>query len=126
MLTYIYTARDSASNKQVKSTVQADSERSAAKLLIAQGMIPLKISEQSQGTNIFAKLNNRISAKDRVIFTRQLATLINAGLPLAQSLHTVAEQTNNKRLKVVAQDIITSVEGGRSLADIVCQASKCF
>ncbi|HEX4662005.1 MAG TPA: type II secretion system F family protein [Candidatus Saccharimonadales bacterium] len=117
MLTFLYTARDAASNKQIKSTVQAESERAAAKLLIAQGMTPLSITEQTQRANIFAKLAGRVTTKDRVIFTRQLATLINAGLPLAQSLHTVADQTENKRLRAVVQDIITSIEGGSSLGD---------
>jgi len=126
MLTFTYTARDTASNKQVKSTVQADSERAAAKLLIAQGLVPLTVVEQSQGGNIFDRLTNRITSKDRVIFTRQLATLINAGLPLAQSLHTVVDQTQNKRLKSVIQDIITSVEGGKSLADSFAKHPEVF
>jgi type IV pilus assembly protein PilC len=126
MLTYAYTARDSASNKQVKSTVQAESERAAAKLLIAQGMVPLDITEQSEKQSFFSRLANRITTKDRVIFTRQLATLINAGLPLAQSLHTVTEQTDNKRLKAIAQDIITNIEGGNSLADSFARHPKVF
>lgn len=126
MLTYIYTARDQASNKQVNSTVQADSEKAAAKLLIAQGLIPLNITEQSEKQGFIAKYLNRITTKDRVIFTRQLSTLISAGLPLAQSLHTVLEQTENKRLKAVAQDIITSVEGGKTLADSFAKHPKVF
>lgn len=126
MLTYLYTARDTASNKQVKSTVQAESERSAAKLLIAQGLIPLEITEQSERQNIFAAFTGRITTKDRVIFTRQLATLINAGLPLSQSLHTVSEQTDNKRLMAISQEVIASVEGGKSLADSFAKHPKVF
>jgi len=52
--------------------------------------------------------------------------LINAGLPLAQSLHTVVDQTQNKRLKSVIQDIITSVEGGKSLADSFAKHPEVF
>src|SRR6266496_5761510 len=126
MLTFSYTARDTASNKQVKSTVQAESERSAAKLLIAQGLVPLHITEQSKKRGFLSSLTNRITTKDRVIFTRQLATLINAGLPLAQSLHTVLDQTDNKRLKAITQDIITNVEGGRSLSESFGQFPKVF
>lgn len=117
MLTFNYTARDLASNKIVKSTVQAESERAAAKLLIAKNMTPLEITPESAKGGLLDGFKNRVSTKDRIVFIRQLATLINAGLPLAQSLHTVQEQTNNKRLKVVAQDIISSVEGGSTLAD---------
>lgn len=117
MLTFQYTARDTASNKVVKSTVQAESERAAAKLLMGRNMMPLEIVAEGEKKSILSVLTNRVGTKDRVIFTRQLSTLINAGLPLAQSLHTVQEQTTNKKLKNVAQDIITSVEGGSSLAD---------
>lgn len=117
MLTFDYTARDTSTNKILKSTVQAESERAAAKLLMAQGIVPLEIVEQSKHGGLFAKFSNRVRTKDRIIFTRQLSTLINAGLPLAQSLRTLTDQTNSKRLVAVINDIITSVEGGSSLAD---------
>lgn len=117
MLTFRYVAKDSASNKQVSSTVKAESEKAAARLLMSQGMIPLHITEQSEAGGIIQRLMNRVTTKDKVVFTRQLATLINAGLPLAQSLHTVQEQTENKKLKAVAQDIIMNVEGGKSLSE---------
>jgi type IV pilus assembly protein PilC len=116
MLEFDYVAKDRASNKQVHSTVKAESEKSAAKVLMEQGYTPLKITEKTESKGLLAALRNRVSAKDRVVFTRQLATLINAGLPLAQSLHTVRDQTANKKLQSVAQDIITSIEGGSSLS----------
>ena len=89
MLTFVYTARDTSSNKLMKSTVQAESERAAAKLLMAQGIVPLEIIEQSKSENVLSRFTNRVGSKDRIIFTRQLSTLINAGLPLAQSLRTL-------------------------------------
>lgn len=116
MLSFAYTARDMTTNKIVHSTVQAESERAAGKLLMSRNLTPLEIRPEADKKGFLSGLSNRISTKDRVVFTRQLATLINAGLPLAQSLHTVQSQTNNKRLKVVAQDIITEVEGGSTLA----------
>lgn len=116
MLTFVYTARDTTTNKVVHSTVQAESERAAAKLLMGQGIIPLEIVEQGKRGNLLAKFTNRIRAKDRIIFTRQLATLINAGLPLAQSLRTLSTQTENKAMVSVINDIITSIEGGSSLS----------
>lgn len=126
MLTYQYTARDNSTNKVVKSTVKAESEKAAAKLLMAQGMIPLKITEQGEAKGPIEKLLNRITTRDKVVFTRQLSTLINAGLPLAQSLRTVQEQTENKRLKQIVQDIITSVEGGKSLSESFGKHPKVF
>ncbi len=115
MKKFNYQARDSATNKIVKAVVQADSESAAAKVLIAQGFTPLSITEIDENGGSFGFLKNRISTKDRIVFTRQLATLIGAGLPLSQSLHTALEQTENKRLRGVIEDIVASVEGGKTL-----------
>ena len=126
MKKYNYEARDSASNKIVKSVVQADSENAAAKLLTAQGFVPLKIELQDDKTNFFARFSGRTTTKDKVVFTRQLATLIGAGLPLAQSLRTVQEQTTNKRMQEIVQEIISDVEGGKSLSDSFAKHPEAF
>jgi type IV pilus assembly protein PilC len=126
MLTFVYTARDMSTNKIIKSTVQAENVAAAGKLLMSRELIPLNIHPESEDSGPLAFFANRVPTKDRIIFTRQLATLINAGLPLAQSLHTVQEQTNNKKLKAVAQDIIASVEGGSTLADAFGKHDKIF
>jgi type IV pilus assembly protein PilC len=116
MKKFTYEARDRASNKLVKASLQAESESSAAQLLVKQGFIPLTIKEQLGDGSMFSRFTGRITVKDRVVFTRQLATLISAGLPLSQSLHTVMEQTANKQLQSVVQDIVADVEGGKSLS----------
>lgn len=126
MKKFSYEARDQATNKIVKSTIQADSETAAARLLIKQGFAPLNVKEQIGDGGIFDKITGRITTKDRVVFTRQLATLIGAGLPLSQSLSTVMEQTQNKQLQSVIQDISASVEGGRSLSDSFSKHPKVF
>lgn len=116
MKKFTYEARDRATNKLVKATLQAESENSAAQLLVKQGFVPLSIKEQIGDGSFLARLTGRITTKDKVVFTRQLATLIGAGLPLSQSLHTAMEQTNNKQLQAVVQEIVTDVEGGRALS----------
>jgi len=121
-----YEARDTSSNKIVRATVQADSENAAAKLLIAQGFTPLEIKEVNEGGTFIGRLTGRITTKDKIVFTRQLATLIGAGLPLSQSLHTVLEQTENKRLQGVIEDIIAAVEGGKSLSDAFSKHPEVF
>lgn len=126
MRKFDYEAKDAATNKIIKSTVQADTEHAAAKLLISQGFAPLEIKEAKENSNFFDRLSKRITTKDRVVFTRQLSTLISAGLPLAQSLHTVLEQTPNQRLKGIIQDLITSIEGGKSLHDSFAQHPEVF
>lgn len=126
MKRFDYQAKDTSTNKIVKATVQAESESSAAKLLIAQGFTPLDIKEVNEEGSFFNRLTGRITTKDRIVFTRQLATLIGAGLPLSQSLRTVVEQTENKRLRDVAEDIVASVEGGKSLSESFSKHPEVF
>jgi len=124
--TFAYEARDQATNKIVKATVQADSESAAAHLLVKQHFTPLTIKERVDGGGYLAKLTGRITAKDRIVFTRQLATLIGAGLPLSQSLHTALEQTQNKKLQSVVQDIVVSIESGKTLSDSFSKHPEVF
>ncbi len=126
MKKFTYEARDQATNKITKATVQADSESAAAKLLIEQGFTPLNIKEQNEYDNPIAKLAGRITTKDRVVFTRQLATLIGAGLPLAQSLTTAMDQTENKRLQSIIGEVTAAVEGGKSLSDSFAKHPEVF
>jgi type IV pilus assembly protein PilC len=126
MLKFDYEAKDPKTGKHVKAVVQAESERAAAKLLMEQNLIPVNIVEQSKNKNVLRRLTERISTKDRVVFTRQLSTLISAGLPLTQSLHTVIDQTENKKLKSVVQDVLTTVESGSSLADAFAKHPEVF
>ncbi len=116
MKKFTYEARDRATNKLVKASLQAESENAAAQLLVKQGFVPLSIKEQIGDGSFIARITGRITTKDKVVFTRQLATLISAGLPLSQSLHTTMEQTQNKQLQSVLQEIVGDVEGGKSLS----------
>lgn len=109
MLNYKYEARNPATGEKVKAMVQADNEQAATKLIRDQGLTPLALSLERSSTGARFK---RIKTKDKVLFSRQLATLINAGLPLVQSLRSVAQQTTNKPLKAVINQIITDVEAG--------------
>jgi type IV pilus assembly protein PilC len=113
MLTFSYEAKDAKTGKKVKAQVQADNEQAAAKLLRDQGLTPLSIRPLKGGSNRFF---GRIKSKDKVLFSRQLSTLINAGLPIVQSLRSVAEQTTNKSLKVVINQLITDVEAGSAFS----------
>lgn len=126
MKKFSYEARDQSTGKIVKSFVQAETERSAAKLLIEQGFTPLDIKDDGDDRGIIARLTGRITTKDKIVFLRQLATLIGAGLPLAQSLRTVSEQTENKRLQEIVQEILVDVEGGRTLSSAFAKHPQVF
>ena len=124
MKRYLYKATEKKTGKVIKGAVQAENERAAGKLLIEQGYIPDSINEESKG--VLAKLQNKVPTKDRIIFTRQFATLIAAGLPLARSLKTAAEQANTQAMKAVIEDVSASVEAGKSLADSFAKHPEVF
>lgn len=109
MLTFTYEARNAATGQKIKAEVQADTEQAAVKLIREQGLTPLSVDleKSSAGRHL-----RHIKTKDKVLFSRQLSTLINAGLPLVQSLRSVAEQTTNKSLRVVVSQIISDIEAG--------------
>lgn len=127
MLTFEYIARDPASGEKIRSKVQADNEQAAAKLIHAQGLAPIDIRlEGTGGIPGLDRLRNRVKPKDKVLFSRQLSTLINAGLPLIQSLRSVAGQTPSKPLKVVINQVIADVEGGSALSASLAQHPAVF
>jgi type IV pilus assembly protein PilC len=68
----------------------------------------------------------RVKTRDIVIFTRQFATMINAGLPLVQSLNILASQTENKTLAEVTKAVVYDVESGNTLADAFSKHPKAF
>ena len=114
MRRFNYKAKEKGSGKAIKGIIQAENEQAAGRLLIDQGYIPESVTEE--GGNL-GGLFNHVTNKDRITFTRQLATLIGAGLPLASSLRTVAEQTQSKRMRVIIEEILASVESGKTLYD---------
>ncbi len=126
MLTYKYIARNTASGEKVTSEVQADSEQSAAKLIRDQGLSPVEITLKEGSETLFKNFRNRVRSKDKVLFSRQLATLLNAGLPLIQSLRSVADQTTSKPFKVVISKVIGDVEGGSTLSAAMGRHPRVF
>ena len=113
MLTYKFVARDPATGQRVTSEVQAENEQGAAKAIKDQGYAPLDITLSGTGGTLNG-FRNRVKTKDRVIFSRQLSTLINAGLPLVQALRNVEAQTTSRGLKIVIQKVIADVEAGEA------------
>lgn len=114
MRKYEYKAKDKGTGKIVTGTVQAENENSAGKVLVDQGYVPIKIAIKEEG-GFFSRLTNRVSGKQRIIFTRQFATLIGAGIPLANSLRMVAEQTEDKPTRDMIEDLLAQVESGKTL-----------
>lgn len=126
MLTYRYIARDPATGQKVKAEVQAENEQAAAKLIHDQGYAPLTIELNDDATKGLSKLFNRIRTKDKTLFSRQLATLINAGLPLVQSLRSVGDQTPSKPLKIIISQVIQDVESGQNFSTALARHPAVF
>ena len=123
MKRYIYKAKEKETGKVVKGAIQAENEQTAGRLLVEQGFLPDSVVEE--GTGILGG-KGHVTTKDRIMFTRQLATLIGAGLPLAVSLRTVAEQTQAKAMKSLVEEVLASVESGKTLYDSFGQYPDVF
>ena len=114
MKRFTYKAKETKTGRIVTGDIQAESEYAAGRLLISQGLSPQKMREEKKG-GLLSRFTEKVSAKQRIIFTRQFATLIGAGLPLSDSLQMVAEQTQDKPTKAMIEDILAQVEGGKTL-----------
>ena len=125
MLTYEYTAHDPSSGKRVKAKVEAETISAASSLIKKQGLTPIEIKSDSSLSG-FKKFLNRISTKDKILFSRQLATLIGAGLPIVQALRSSGEQSPSKPFKAIINSIIGSVEAGSSLSEAFAKYPKVF
>ena len=126
MLLYRYTARDPSTGQYVKAEVQAEDEQSASKLIRKEGLVPIDIKLGEKAATGFRSRFNRVKIKDKVLFSRQLSTLINAGLPLVQSLRTVNQQTQSKPLKIVISKVIADVEAGATLSAAMSKHPQAF
>jgi type IV pilus assembly protein PilC len=116
-----YTARKN--DKTISGTIEASSKEAVISTLHRQGMQPLTIK------SISAKKSGRrgkVKIKDLVVFTRQLSTMISAGVPLTRSLVTLQSQTSNKYFHDVIGNIIKDVEGGAALADALGKYPNVF
>lgn len=126
MLTYKYVAKDPNSGETIKAEMQADSEQAVSAKIVKLGYSPVSIKLNESTASPLAKFRNRVKSKDRVLFSRQLSTLLNAGLPLVQSLRSVGDQTTSKPLRIVISNVIASVEGGSTLSAALSKYPRVF
>lgn len=117
MLVYEYVARNPSTGEKVSAQVQADNEQAAAKLIRQQGLAPLEIKSTEEKGGLIGKWRGRVKVRDRILFSRQLSTLINAGLPLVQALRSAGGQAESKPLRAIVNQLIADIEGGASFSD---------
>ena len=125
MAVFVYTAKNSF-GKNINGNVDARSQEIAVSLLKNQNLVVINIEEKTE--DLFEKfLDFRgVPQGEVVTFTRQMSTMISAGLPIARALDVLANQSTNKNLKKVIVEILRSVEGGVSLSMALGMHPKVF
>jgi type IV pilus assembly protein PilC len=119
-----YTARSQTGQIQ-KGQMDVATKDDVTAYLRKNRLIMVSVREQPKQIK-FSLGGPRIKTRDIVIFTRQFATMINAGLPLVQSLNILAAQTENKALAEVTRSVVYDVESGNTLADAFSKHPKAF
>jgi general secretion pathway protein F len=122
MKNFNYTALDKL-GKKIKGKIQAQNESQAKQNLKAQGFIVLEVKLQKQG---LFNLSSKIKTQDICLLTRQLATLLAAGIPLSEALAGVASEQAQPKLKELIQNINQKVMEGYSLAQALKQFPEVF
>lgn len=109
-----------------RGTIEAESEALVLARLKAEQINPTKVKKQGKGIMAYLPVGGGVPEKDLVVFTRQFATMIDAGLPLVQCLDILATQTENKIFGKALSDIKNHVEAGATFSDALKRHPKIF
>jgi type IV pilus assembly protein PilC len=120
-----YTAKNATTGQIMKGQLEAQTRDEVVTHIRKNRMILVTVREAPKQIKLSLG-GASIKTRDIVIFTRQFATMINAGLPLVQSLSILAQQTENKALKDVTRAVVFDVEAGNTLADAFAKQPKAF
>jgi len=123
-----------ASGKEKKGTLEGDSDRQIRQQLRDQGMIPLKVNLTMPKESLTANLGQmfsphargRLSAEDLALLTRQLATLIQASIPVEEALRAVAKQAAKAKIRGIALAVRSKVNEGYTLAKAMSEYPNTF
>jgi type IV pilus assembly protein PilC len=124
MPSFSYTARETATGREIRNTLEAATEQAAIAALLNRNLLVVAIQEKvgKKGRTSGGK----VALQDLVIFTRQLATMIDAGLAMVQCLQALADQTQNKVMRDVIKDVCSRVESGDSFSEALGKHPKVF
>jgi type IV pilus assembly protein PilC len=119
----------SRTGKIQKGVMEAPNEAAVHSALRRQGLMPSSVKEQGKGLDFELKIPGfapRVTTKDLVVFTRQFATMIDAGLPLVQCLDILSRQQDNKTFKGMLLQVKENVESGSTFAEALKKHPKAF
>jgi len=124
---FTYTARNKE-GKTINGTAEAATKEAAVASLNRQGLHPIIVKSEASNTSLASKLKRpkKVKLKDLVVFTRQLSTMISAGVPLARSLATLQQESSNKYFREVVGGITKDIESGLTLADAFAKYPRVF
>jgi general secretion pathway protein F len=131
MAMFSYAVLDGA-GRQRKGTMEADNVRHARQLLRERGLIPLDVGaiagDARKGAEGGANAGSRatLSVSEVALFTRQLATLIQSSLPIADALHAISQQSEKPASKALVSSLRSQVLEGRSLAQAMASYPRAF
>src|ERR1700722_17783563 len=124
MPSFAYTARETATGREIRSTVEALTEQSAIAALLNRNLLVVSIQEKIAKKG--KTQGGKVALADLVVFTRQLATMIDAGIAIVQALQALSEQTPNKVMRDVIRDVCSRVESGESFSEALQKHPKVF
>lgn len=122
MPTFAFTARTPTGEVR-SAAIDAPSRDDAVAMLRRQRLTVLKMEESRVAPRV---TRGRVKTRDVVVFTRQFATMINAGLPLVQVLDILAQQSDNRTLGSIVRDVMFDVQSGKTVADALQRHPKVF
>jgi len=121
-----YTARNATNGQIQKGQLDVASQAEVSNYLRKNRLMLVSVREAPKQIKLGLPGAQRIKTRDVVIFTRQFATMINAGLPLVQALSILAQQTENKALAEITRAVVYDVEAGNTLADAFSKHPRAF
>ena len=124
MPSFVYVARETGSGREIRSSVDAATEQAAIAALLSRNLLVVSIQEKMARKGRTS--GGTVPLQDLVVFTRQLATMIDAGLAMVQSLQALAEQTQNKAMRDIIKDVCSRVESGDSFSEALQKHPKAF
>lgn len=124
---YRYKARDKDGALR-EGELESRAREAVAERLAGQGLIPVLIEEQAKSPGAADLLGRftRVKHEDIIVFSRQLATLMSAGVPFVMSLVTLEKQTENQRLRAAIADIRRDVEAGSAFSEALSKHPSIF
>lgn len=124
MPSFAYVARETGTGREIRSSLDAATEQAAIAALLNRNLLVVSIQEKVAKKGRTA--GGSVPLSDLVMFTRQLATMVDAGLAMVQSLQGLAEQTQNKAMRDCIKDICTRVESGDSFSEALQKHPRVF